>query len=427
MAVLIEAGKISQVLPDEALPVLPGDWAVACQGRLVGPGMVDCHSHLVGGQLLPLSGELLLRNPLERFDAQLALDQRLTVAEVEALTAHALARSLRAGVTTVVEHLHAPAIVSEALAVQARVATALGVRLVHSHASHSALGASAAMAQLEANAAHSRSLQRHPLVRSALGFHASFACDDELLRLGGRLREQLGVGAHYHLAESEEDLSLTYARHGRRVVPRFETFGLLGPGGVAAYADAIDSAESARLARTRTLIALSPRFSLASGAGWGGFDSVFAHQNLAGLGTGGTGSLWEELACAFVSVMRVARTGRLLDPDGVLPQLMVGGPAELCAMLYGMPCGNVEPGAMADLVVYDHVPAKDSTDGFNPHLLMQLGQVPVAWTIVAGRVVVRERQLLGADSLQLAADAALALEAVWERSPAPRPVGAPTP
>jgi cytosine/adenosine deaminase-related metal-dependent hydrolase len=105
----------------------------------------------------------------------------------------------------------------------------------------------------------------------------------------------------------------------------------------------------------------------------------------------------------------------MLDPDNLMASFLVGGPAELCTMIFGMPSGTVDPGAVADLVVYDLVPAHE-TGNFTPHLLMQLSQVPVGWTIVDGRVVVREGQLLGADYLELARESARAMESVWRRA-----------
>ena len=56
MAVVIEDGLIRRVAPDAEVPVLPGDWEVSCRGRLVMPGLVDCHAHLVGDLLVPTSG-----------------------------------------------------------------------------------------------------------------------------------------------------------------------------------------------------------------------------------------------------------------------------------------------------------------------------------------------------------------------------------
>jgi len=85
----------------------------------------------------------------------------------------------------------------------------------------------------------------------------------------------------------------------------------------------------------------------------------------------------------------------------------------------GAPSGTVEAGALADLVVYDHVPAQEDAGGLTPHLLMQLGSVRPSWVIVGGRVVVREGQLLGHDYVELARAAARTLESLWKRANAP--------
>jgi 5-methylthioadenosine/S-adenosylhomocysteine deaminase len=416
MAVLIEGRSIAKVVTDPELPVLPGDWEVPCRGRLVSPGLIDCHTHLVGGQLQPLVGEQVLRTFHQRFEHELKLASLLSAGEVEALTAHAIGRGLRQGVTLRVEHLLAPNCVAESLAVQARTAERLIARLIHSHASYSSGGQG--LAQLDANAAHVQEFRRHPLVRGVLGLYGSFCCDDDLLRKAGRLREEMGVGSHFHLGEAEEDLMMTYTRYNRRIVPRFESFGLLSSGSVAAYCRTIDRSESLKLSQSRTLVALSPRSAYALDAGIGGLEAVLAHENLIGMGTAGYGSLWEELACGFNGVMAIARGGRILDPDGSMAQYFMGGGAEMCAMTWGTPCGTVEEGSLADLVVFDYVPAErsDSGAGATPHLMMQLSQAPVAWTIVDGRVAVREGRLLAADFQELSKDAAAALQSVWKRA-----------
>ena len=126
MVVVVEGGLVTRVAPDAEVPVLPGDWEVACRGRMVAPGLVDCHTHLVGAQLTPLSGAFLLRNARARFELQSSLALLLTRGEVEALTAFAIARALRGGVTLLVEHLQAPSDVEGALVAQARVAEKLG-------------------------------------------------------------------------------------------------------------------------------------------------------------------------------------------------------------------------------------------------------------------------------------------------------------
>src|SRR3712207_167368 len=85
MAVLVEGAAIRQVAEDAALPALPGDWVVGCRGRVLAPGWVDCHTHLVGGQLLPRSAALLVRGQRAGADLLALLEEGLTPGEVAAL------------------------------------------------------------------------------------------------------------------------------------------------------------------------------------------------------------------------------------------------------------------------------------------------------------------------------------------------------
>ncbi|HET9451535.1 MAG TPA: amidohydrolase family protein [Aggregicoccus sp.] len=429
MAVVVEEGRIRQVAPDARVPVRPGDWEVACRGRLLSPGRVDCHSHLVSGQLVPATGEHLLRPPSAQAALQARLEGLLRAEDVEALSAYGLACALRAGVTLTVEHLACPADVAGGLAAQARAAERLGMRLVTGPATQDAAGAgtpeadmeAAQMAppieaQVEANAAFARAQASHPRVRGALGFQSSSSCGDALLRRLGRLRAELGAPVVFHLGEDEADLTTTFARHGRRIVARLEGFGLLGTGSVGAHARALDGAESERLSADRTFLALAPAASSVQELATAGLETLLARPHLLGLGSAGYGSLAEALQAAFAALLRQARGGRLLDPDGALAQLAVEGPAELCSMLFGAPSGAVEEGALADLVVHDLLPTEDPATGLMPAPLLALARSPVAWSIVDGRVTVREGQLLGADFLALAQAASRTLESLWARA-----------
>ncbi len=209
MAVVVEDNTIRRVAPDAQVPVLPGDWEVACRGRLVAPGLVDCHSHLVNGQLLPPSGHFLLLSPRDRLERMLRVARLLTDEDVEALTRFAAARALRDGVTLVVEHLECPQDVAGALAAQARAAESVGLRLVTSHMTHGLDGAAEAEARLEANADFARARRTHPRVRGALGFHASYTCEDALLQRVARLRQEWDLPIVFHLAEGDDDLTTT--------------------------------------------------------------------------------------------------------------------------------------------------------------------------------------------------------------------------
>src|ERR1700687_2881501 len=187
MTVLLDEGKILRVSLADQIPTLPGDWEVSCLGRLVWPGRCDCHAHLMAGVL----GNTGVKGR--------ELEARLTVAEVESIGAFAMARALRWGITTCVEHLFCPGAVHDALLCEARAAEVLGVRLVVSHASTAKFGEASALAQLEGNAHAISALKQSRLARAALGFDAPSTCGEEQMRRLEGLRLALGVGVHFDL------------------------------------------------------------------------------------------------------------------------------------------------------------------------------------------------------------------------------------
>jgi cytosine/adenosine deaminase-related metal-dependent hydrolase len=220
---------------------------------------------------------------------------------------------------------------------------------------------------------------------------------------------------HGHVAESEDDLAITSSRFGQRIVPRLEAHGLLGSGCVAAHASAIDRPDSERLAKTATVVAVSPLRNLIeepTGAIW---ESLAPEEGLISLGTAGFTCLREEIASAFASMVQWARLGRGRDPDALISEFLLGTPAKLRTGIFGEPSGKVEAGNQADLVVYDLLPFAEGPADLGG-LLLEIARAPVAWTIVAGRVVVREGRLLAHDFRELAKDAQGALRSISTRA-----------
>src|SRR5258707_5820578 len=103
LSIVIEGPRVSAVGPSRQLPTLPGDWEVACAGRLVTMGFIDCHAPLVGRQLEPIGTRA---DEANRSQQKRALEGALTAAEVEVLSAFGIARPLRSGITLSVEQLH---------------------------------------------------------------------------------------------------------------------------------------------------------------------------------------------------------------------------------------------------------------------------------------------------------------------------------
>lgn len=132
------------------------------------------------------------------------------------------------------------------------------------------------------------------------------------------------------------------------------------------------------------------------------------------LGTAGSVSLWDEVLAAVAELVSAAGTG---DSAALFRKLFLSDAAAFCSQIFGRSFGAIEAGYEADIVVYDLVPGGEGHPGLAASQWLRLARAPVAWTIVAGRVVVREGRLLAHDYVELDGEAQRALDALRRRTP----------
>jgi len=376
VSILVHEDRIVRVAPEEELPPLPGDWVVHCQGRWVLPGFVDSHAQLLDAAVLPVSGEPWLKDEATRHAMRERALQTLSSDELAVLYQAALARAALVGVTQVVEHARVPGRAEAALTAILGAAERTGLRVYASHANDQ-------LEDLEANADFARKVRQHPKVRSGIGLLSARDASDALLRRAARVREELGVGAVFPLVEERGGV-------GQRILDRLEAQGLLGPGSIAQGAFHLTRSEAGRLARSRTLVAWNPAANSLLPPGDERLEALLAPGALVGVGSAGSAAWADVFPAALAWILRSAREGRLLDPDGAFAQVCISGPAELRTMVFGAPSGDVVEGGLADLVVLDEIPAVGNDEVRIPELCPVLGRARVAWTVVAGEVLIRE-------------------------------------
>ncbi len=78
--------------------------------------------------------------------------------------------------------------------------------------------------------------------------------------------------------------------------------------------------------------------------------------------------------------------------------------------------GQIVPGAVADIIFVDYHPNTPLTAGNLPwHILFGFQQSMVSTTIVAGKVLMKDRELLTLDEKEIGAKAREIAPRVWER------------
>jgi len=392
-----------------ALPEYPGEEVIDAAGALILPGLVNAHTHLYGAlargmpgpSVHPRSFTEILERVWWRLDR--ALDEE-TVGLSGLVGAIEAALS---GTTMLIDHHSSPSFIRGSLPALKRGIESVGLRSVLCYEVTDRNGTEGRDLGLEENVA----LQKHEqtaLTRGMVGAHASFTLSDESLdRLAGAVRET-GSSVHIHVAEDLADVEDSRRRHGSSVPARLDRHGLLGARALLAHCVHLQADEVQDVHAKGGWIAHNARSNMNNAVGYAPTGAL----RRAALGTDGMDQdMFAEARAAFLK-MREARRD---DAFGATLELLAGG-HRLAAALFGLPFGKLDVGGPADLVILDYRPPTPvATDNLAGHLLFGVDRSQVRSVLVAGRFVVRDRQLTGLDASAALAAARASAPRLWKR------------
>lgn len=251
--------------------------------------------------------------------------------------------------------------------------------------------------------------RNHPLVTITVDPHAIYTCSPELLtRLGAMARDE---GALYviHLAENAEEVQTCRERYGCTPVEHLESLGLLGPNVVADHCVMLTEAEIALLAQRGVKVAHCPESNLKLASGIAPVPEMLAAGITVGIGTDGSASNNDVDMFGEMNTSAKIQKIRRMDPtvmaaDLTLRAATMGGATVLGAEAY---IGSLEPGKKADCIVLD-LDQPHLTPIYHPvsHLVYAARGSDVIHSVINGRVVMRNRQLLTLDETAILARAA---------------------
>jgi len=270
---------------------------------------------------------------------------------------------------------------------------------------------------------------RYPRARVLVSPAGPWRCSDALLAHLAAWARTEGLGRHLHLLETPYQRALGTRRYGgRTLVRRLAELEALGPDLTCAHGVWLTEADITLLAEAGVSVAHNPSSNLRLRSGIAPLSTMLAAGLNVGLGLDGI-SLDDDQD--FVREMRLGLTlhacpgvdAPAISPEQVLRMATVGGARSTLGP--DDPPGRLEPGAPADLILirqermrapFAH-PRVRSLD-----LLLRRGTAAdVETVIVAGRVVMRERALVGVDRAAVAARVAAAAERALAEAPDPPP------
>ncbi len=426
-AVYIEGDRIVAVGPTAELQArYPQAERLDADGQLVMPGAICAHTHFYGAfaRGMPLPGEPprnfveILRKLWWRLDR--ALDEEAI--RYSALVS--LVDAIRHGTTTLIDHHASPNCIDGSLDIIAEAVEQAGVRACLCYEVTDRNGDEGAKAGIAENVRFIRRVrmqrrersQGSGLLAASFGLHASFTVSDRTVEHAVAEAQGQGTGFHIHVAEDGADEEDSLQRYGLRVAERLERKRVLGQMTLAAHCVHVDAGEITALARTGTKVSHQPRSNMNNAVGTAPVQALLDAGVVVGLGNDGfSNNMFAEMKVAYLAHKAATRDPRTMPGDTVI-RLAYAHNAQIADLFWPQPLGVLAPGAYADIVLLDYRPYTPLTRENLPwHILFGVDGSHVTTTVCAGRVLMRDRQLLTLDEEAIAANAREVARKVWRR------------
>ena len=420
-SIYISGERIQEVGPSSKIDLLHHKARrLDAGGQLVMPGAVCAHTHFYSafarGLAIPGPAPRDFPDTLNRL--WWPLDRALLEDDVRYCALVGLVDAIRNGTTTVFDHHVSPNAVDGSLDVIAEAVERSGVRAVLCYEVSDRNGPEAAAAGIKENTRFARRLAatQQPRVAAMFGLHASLTLSGATLQ-ACRSAVPEGVGFHIHVAEHEVDQYDSLARAQMRVVDRLNNHGILGPKSIAAHCVHVDAAETQVLKETGTWVTHQPRSNMNNAVGSAPAESLLRAGVRVCFGNDGlSNAMWDEWKAAYFLHKATNRDPRRMD-GGQVMQMGIRHPAELASSFFpDAPIGVVAPGACADLVLIDYPsPTPVTAENLPWHIIFGFQSGMVTTTIVAGKLLMKDRKLLTLNEAEIAAHARELAPRVWNR------------
>ena len=413
----IKDGVIKEIGADLA-GKYPDEETVDARGQYLLPGNICAHTHFYGayarGMGIPGPAPKDFPEILEKL--WWPLDMALDEDGVRYSALVFAVDAIKNGTTTLFDHHASPNFIDGSLDVIGDVLLDAGLRGVLCYEVTDRNGQDGAKAGIQENVRMIKKVDGIDRLGAAFGLHASLTLDDGTLEA---CRDAIGdeAGFHIHVGEHQADEYDSLNRGGLRVVDRLKEFGILGPKTIVAHGVHIDQKEAALLAETGTWLTHQARSNMNNAVGVASIEDFLRLGIKVGIGTDGFyHAMWEEWKTAYF-LHKVHR----LDPRRMsaldIIQMGVYNNAALANLyLPSVKLGVIEVGAAADLIFVDYHPYTPLHAGNLPwQIIFGFQESMITSTMVAGKFLMKDKELLTLDEEKIAAEAQAIAPQIWER------------
>lgn len=420
-ALRIIGSKIVEIaIQPELLEKYPQEERLDAHSQYIMPGNICAHTHFYGafsrGMGIPGSAPKDFPEILEKL--WWSLDKALTLEDVRYSTLVCLIDAVKHGTTTLIDHHASPNAIGGSLTEVALAVQEAGVRASLCYEVTDREGEAGTKDGIAENIRFINAVRvdKSGKLAATFGLHASLTLSEKTLE-ACRAACPDDVGFHVHVAEHPVDEYDSLQKCGERVVDRLERHGILGPRSIAVHAVHVDVREIELLAASQTWVTHQPRSNMNNAVGMSQPDAMMRAGIKVCLGNDGfSNQMWQEWKTAYLAHKLWNHDPRRMSGTDVV-QMAVYNNASLAEQQFGVgPIGVLTPGAEADLIFVDYHPFTELTAGNLPwHIIFGFHESMVTTTMVGGRVLMHDRQLLTLDEEKITYEAHKLSAETWKR------------
>lgn len=392
---------------------------IDAEGKIIMPGLINTHHHIYSSfaRGMALDGE-----PGANFMGILEklwwrIDKKLSLEDTRYSAYSTFIDCIKNGVTTVFDHHASPFSAKDSLFTIGEVSKELGLRSCLCYEVSDRDGEEILKEGIEENINFIKyaNTSEQDMLKGMFGLHASFTLSNASLEKCREAMEGANAGYHVHTAEGIDDLYDSLNKYGKRVVQRLYDFDILGEKSLAVHCIHTNGLEMDILKDTKTNVAHNPESNMGNAVGCSPVIEMMKRGIRVGLGTDGyTSDMFES-----VKVANIIHKHHLCDPRvawGEVPKMLFENNRDIASVYFSKPLGILESGAYADLIVVDYNPHTPMTaSNINSHILFGMTGRSVDTTIVNGKVLMKDRQLVGLDEESILAKSRSLSEKLWAR------------
>lgn len=419
-AIVIDGNKIEAVGLTTTLKAKYADAEyMDARGRLIMPGIINAHQHFYSTLARGMANDA---PPAQKFTDILnnlwwKLDKLLTLEDVYYSAAVPLIEGIKNGVTTVLDHHASPYHVEGSLGMIMEAGKDTGVRLSTCYEVSDRDGIEIAEAGIRENMAGIRAgkADETDMFKGMFGMHASMTISDETMDKCLTAMAGEKAGYHVHCAEGIEDVEDSLAKYGKRVITRWNDFGILNENSIAVHCIHVNDEEIDILRDSKVKVVHNPESNMGNAVGCAPLIEMKKRGVKLGLGTDGyTFDMFESWKVGNIIHKHVMQDSNVAW--GELPEMLFEENANIVNQHFSGTVGKLKKGFYADVILVDYNPPTPmNKDNLNSHLLFGVMGRQVDTTIINGKIIMKDRILQGLDEQEIYAKSRQRAIEVWKQ------------